>query len=42
VLFHRASGVKEIEIMEASDITAHPSVYEPADGEYESYNVVIH
>jgi len=40
VLFHRAARVKEIEIKEGSEITAHSSIYEE-EGEYESYNVVV-
>jgi hypothetical protein len=41
VLFHRSARVSDIEIREGSEITAHSSVYEEAEGEYESYNVVV-
>ncbi|QNN42637.1 RES domain-containing protein [Pedobacter roseus] len=41
VLFHRAARVQQIDLVEGATITAHSSVYEPAEGEYESYNVVV-
>lgn len=41
VLFHRAARVQPIEVIAGSTITAHSSIYEPAEGEYESYNVVV-
>lgn len=41
VLFHRAACVQSIELWEGSEITAHPTVFEPSEGEYESYNVVV-
>lgn len=41
VLFHRAARVQLIEHTEGAIITAHSSIYEPAEGEYETYNVVV-
>ncbi|RZK38902.1 MAG: RES domain-containing protein [Pedobacter sp.] len=41
VLFHRAARVQQIHITEGATITAHSTVYEPAEGEYETYNVVV-
>lgn len=41
VLFHRAARVETIEIREGSQITAHSTTFEPTEGEYESYNIVI-
>lgn len=41
VLFHRAARVQPIELLEGSEITAHQAVFEPSEGEYESYNVVV-
>jgi len=41
VLFNRAARVQEIMVREGSLITSHSTVYEPADGDFESYNVVV-
>ncbi|GAA4203947.1 hypothetical protein GCM10022289_20990 [Pedobacter jeongneungensis] len=41
VLFHRAARVQPIDVIEGATITAHSTIYEPAEGEYETYNVVV-